>query len=269
MTNTTNQIWISTLALAVSNGTLLSPRGNLIRELSHHTVAIDMNYPVVTARKTNVRFMAAEAEWILRGRDDLDSLMDYNPRMADYSDDGVTLTGAYGPRIVPQLPYVVDKILGDPDTRQATLTVWTPSPAPSRDIPCTVAMDFKLRGGLLNAHVFMRSSDIWLGLPYDIFSFTMVACKVISKLNQRLLPDVTPVRPGLLYVTAASSHLYDRDLKMAEDILEHWKTSDERLLRANPLPKDYYLGDNPEEHLEKLKDSRKNSILRWWEGDRG
>jgi thymidylate synthase len=195
--------------------------------------------------------MAAEALWILDGSDQLSELVRYNPNMAAFSDDGVTLAGAYGPRIMPQIPYVVSKLREDRDTRQAALTIWTPSPAPSKDIPCTVAMDFKVRDGKLNLHVFMRSSDIWLGLPYDVFSFSCVAYLVCS-----ILGDVTP---GTLYLTAASSHLYER----------HWgeKIGDPPETECLSVPETYWSRgpSNLKASLKILRDSRKGDVARWWE----
>lgn len=72
-------------------------------------------------------------------------------------------------------------------------------------------MVFQIRDDLFNAHVFMRSSDVWLGLPYDIFSFTMIAEWV--RLHHNLGSAAVRAGPGELFVTAASSHLYQEDLE--------------------------------------------------------
>lgn len=130
--------WRRALKRALTEGELVAPRGQRTKELLGHVVSIDMARAVVTSptRKLSYRFMCAEALWILAGQNELAPLTRFVKRMADFSDDGVTLAGAYGPRLVPQLPYVVDALARDRETRQAVVTIWTPSPPPSRDIPC-------------------------------------------------------------------------------------------------------------------------------------
>ena len=174
-----NYAWIDLLRRTLADGRLIATRGKNVMERDHVTVSLNMSYPVLTvpARKPNYRFMIAEAEWILRGSNLVADLTPYNARMASFSDDGETLAGAYGLRFVAQLQHVVEKLREDPNTRQATMTTWVPNPYPSKDTPCTVALDFKIREGRLNAHVFMRSSDIWLGLPYDAFAFSMMSAR--------------------------------------------------------------------------------------------
>lgn len=214
-------VWLTTIAKVLREGTASSPRGQPTIELTHHAVHVDLARPLVACprRKLSVRFAAAEALWILAGDDRLAPVARFAPQLAQFSDDGARLTGAYGPRVVAQLGYVVAKLLEDRDTRQAVLTTWVPNPPSSKDIPCTLALTFAIRRGRLHCHAFMRSSDVWLGLPYDVFSFSMIAAKVACLYNQqvattpRSVPDAPPeVELGTLHLTAASSHLYERNV---------------------------------------------------------
>jgi thymidylate synthase len=168
--------------------------------------------PVITIpeRKLNYKFMLAEAIWILTGDNRLEPLTCYCKRMAEFSDDGVTLNGAYGIPYREQLMYVVDKLQSSPDTRQAVMTFWERCPSPSKDIPCTTALQFLIRGGMLHLNVFMRSWDLWLGFPYDIFSFSMIATHVSTFLRN--------VEPGMLTVTAGSAHIYSRDFAKISEV---------------------------------------------------
>ena len=215
MNYSANRIWLRAIEHVLLTGEKSAPRGLPIKEVLHHTHRIDMDHPIISIkeRKLNYAFMLTEALWILNGDCRVAPLHAVNKQMAKFSDDGVTLSGAYGPRFVSQLDFVVDKLVEDRDTRQATLTLWAPNPQPSKDIPCTVAMDFKVRGGLLHAQVFMRSSDVWLGLPYDIFAFTCMASRVLELVQTKLPPGEDELGLGTLYLTAASSHLYE----------EHWE----------------------------------------------
>ena len=165
------------------------------------------------ARKLSYRFMAAEALWILEGRDDVATIAKHLERYREFSDDGVRLAGAYGPRFVAQLPYVVRTLRDDHTSRQAVVSLWEPSPAPSRDIPCTLSLQWFSREGRLHCFVVMRSSDLWLGLPYDLLTFTCMTYRVLQELR------MGGVTPGLLHWTAGSAHLYERDQEAARELL--------------------------------------------------
>lgn len=258
---TADTAWLKAYNEVLKDGHVCSPRGKKIIELPQYTSKIDMLYPVVRIkeRKLNYRFMAAEALWILSGRNDVAFLSSVNPHIAQFSDDGVILSGAYGKQIIPQLDYVVNKLIEDRDTRQATMTLWKPNPAPSKDIPCTIALDFKIRRHQLNCHVFMRSSDIWLGLPYDIFAFSMISFYVAACYNdemKRLNKDYAFTIPGTLYITAASSHLYE----------QHWGAGEMTYSGPGEIAPKWWRGvpQNMIAELGHLKDSKKDDDARWW-----
>lgn len=197
--------------------------GEATRELQVPTLSIPLRRAVVAApaRKLSYRFMAAEALWVLAGQEDVASVARYAARYQEFSDDGKVLAGAYGPRFVAQLPYVAAALRRDPSTRQAVITLWQPSPPASKDVPCTLALQWLLREEALHCHVFMRSSDLWLGLPYDLFTFTCMTYRVLQEVNHAQSPaDV--VYPGRLTWTAGSAHLYARDQERARQLLvEH------------------------------------------------
>jgi len=265
-----NWVWVNVIQKTIYSGRLISTRGENVHERDHVTVELNMNYPVLTVpeRKLNYRFAAAEAEWILRGSNRVEDLIPYNGRMRDFSDDGETLYGAYGPRYTSQLHYVVGKLRSDPNTRQATMTTWIGNPMKTKDVPCTVALDFKIREGRLHTHVFMRSSDIWLGLPYDAFAFSMMSMRVLENLNT--VPAAETVLPGTLYITAASSHLYDKHLDAAMEIV---KSVSHPIGPKAAVPRKFYdpldrVGPDKRDLIERLrdlKDTKRGDPSRWWE----
>ena len=202
-----------------------SPRGKDTLEIMMHTTCVSMLFPVVvsTKRKLSARFMASEALWILTGSNRVDFNEHIQRNWARFSDDGITLNGAYGPMFVEQYRYVVDKLKQDRDSRQAVMTLWRPMPRDSKDIPCTVALQFLIRDSQLHLNVFMRSSDCWLGWPYDVFTFTMMA-NYVGLCLKTAYPDLII---GNLRLTAGSQHLYAEHNNLAlcvvndEDILEY------------------------------------------------
>lgn len=253
-----SRTWIEALNDIMTNGQEVSPRGKLTREIPQRTLQVNMRKPVLTVpdRSLSYKFMAAEAYWILSGDDRVETIAPYNSRIAEFSDNGETFFGAYGPKIIDQLGYVVDKLMEDQDTRQAGLTIWREKPPATKDVPCTVAAFFSIRNGLLNAHVFMRSSDVWLGVPYDVFNFSMLAHYICAFLNKKGVV----VSPGQLFLTAASSHLYainwdDAKLCIMSEVLEQSETP--TVLFQDPREMMHWLRD--------LRDSRPGDALRWWE----
>lgn len=262
--------WREALYRVFHDGSEVAPRGMKIREVLNATTSVDMQCPVVTdaLRKLNYRFMIAESAWILGGRNEVEYLARYNPRMRDFSDDGVVLAGAYGVPFTYQLDWVVRKLVEDRDTRQATLTLWNRAPKASKDIPCTVALDFKIRDNKLVTQVFMRSSDVWLGLPYDIFAFTAMSYRVLERLHDFGVPET---EPGTLAITAASSHLYETHWEAAvpilNDMIEHKHLGNYWLCTPGELyhPPMRTRRNSPPSllaWLETLKDAPKNQ--RWW-----
>ncbi len=220
-------------ALADDRGdwTAVAPRGQPTREFSDVTYTltdVSLCAAWLPERRLNYAFMVAEFVWILCGRADVESIAHYNSGISRFSDDGRTFFGAYGPRWRDQLGGALSRLRGDPTTRQAVITTWRPEyneetgakdgdggdPVrlymETRDVPCTVATQYRLRGGVLDASVFMRSSDAWLGLPYDVFNFASLQRAVAAELG---------AEGGSLSVHIGSTHLYERDLPRVREVL--------------------------------------------------
>lgn len=203
-------------------GDVVSPRGMASRELIQHTVEFDMTRPVITipGRELDYQFMVAEAHWILSGDDKLNDYIRRN--LEKYSDDGKTMYGAYGVPFVGQLISVCHALIGDWQTRQAVMTLWQRSPKASKDIPCTVAMQWLIRDDKLHCNVWMRSQDVWLGLPYDLFSFSMMSARIMVGFKTSY-PSLTL---GTLRITAGSRHLYERNYERAHNLVTSWNYGD-------------------------------------------
>ncbi|PSK64846.1 Thymidylate synthase 1 [Micromonospora sp. MH33] len=79
-------------------------------------------------------------------------------------------------RGVDQLDHVRRLLKRDPDSRQAVIQLYDPQrdTRGHRDVPCTLNHRFFIRHGRLEMHTTMRSNDVWLGLPYDLFTATML-----------------------------------------------------------------------------------------------
>jgi len=201
-----------------------SPRGQRTREIPCVALVLrDARDCVVTwrSRKLNYHFLVAEFFWIATGRDDVASIAPYNKKIADFSDDGVTFFGAYGPRWRPQAEWAATNLRADLESRQAVASTWRPCPPLTRDTPCTLSYQYLVRGGKLHSIVTMRSSDIFLGIPYDIFNAARLAACVAGAVGVPL---------GSLTMQLGSFHLYERNEAEARAVLAEDRATEGRVV---------------------------------------
>ena len=212
--------WLALLRQALHPTTPSHPsRNGGTKEFLHATTSFRMANPLVDVklRKLHYRFAMAEPAYILEGRNDVSTLARLNPRIADFSDDGITFYGAYGVQLMPQMPYVIDCLKQDPNTRRAVARIWIDSPRlKSRDIPCTLCLIWMIRNSELHVVDNMRSNDLWWGTPYDWFTFTAVTLWLLLNLR----PTLPDLRLGTFFYSAASTHLYDRHIPHAEAVTQ-------------------------------------------------
>lgn len=243
-----NEEWLKTVNKILKEGETYNPRGLKTKEILNNHTCINMNYPILTLkdRKLGYKFMFREAWWILSGHNDVASIKDFSKNISNFSNDKHFFDGAYGPRVVEQLRYIVDTLYKDNDTRQAVLTIWKQNPRESKDIPCTISIQWFIRNNTIYCVDTMRSSDIWLGWPYDVFNFTMLTGYIMLLLRDRGLNNL---KLGNLYLNAGSQHLYEPNFEAAKKINKNNIIIDyEEFGLFNP-----YIFDTPEEFLSYLK----------------
>ena len=126
-----------------------------------------------------------------------------------------TVNGAYGPRIkarhgFDQLQAAVEVMRRKDGSRRTVMQIYAARDLiadDDLDVPCTTTIQFHRRGELLHMSVTMRSNDAYLGLPHDVFCFTMLQELVAAELGLEL---------GEYIHMVGSMHLYDRDTERAE-----------------------------------------------------
>lgn len=213
--------WVKDLEHVFKHGTVTSPRGMKVCEVLGYKSKIDMNRPIIfnEKRKLGYKFMAAEAAWILSGDDRVETISPYSRDISKFSDDGEKFFGAYGPKVMGQLEYIVKKLLEDQDTRQAVVNIWRESPPESRDIPCTLSLQWLIRNGELHCVATMRSSDLWLGHPYDCFNFSAISFYILLWLRKSGIK----LNLGDLHLTAGSKHIYEKNIEHVSEIInDYW-----------------------------------------------
>lgn len=167
-------------------------------------------------RSLSPSYAAAETLWYLSGGDDVSMISRYAPSYAKFADSQGRAHGAYGPRIMPQLPKIIDALRAQRSTRQAVVAVWRPDDADmlgkTPDMPCTLHHQFIVRDNKLHMIVHMRSNDAWLGFPYDVFAFTCI---------QRIVACTLGYDVGMYHHHVGSMHLYSRSVDRARLCLLH------------------------------------------------
>jgi thymidylate synthase len=217
MGNDINRVWMEMVYDIIASGSDVAPRGNPTREILGHHSVVDMKRPVLTLleRKMGYKFMCASAAWILSGDNRVSTIKPYSKMVEKFSDDGKIFFGAYGPKIKEQLAYVTTCLRSDRESRQAVINIWRENPPKVKDVPCTLNHQFFIRDNRLNVVTHMRSNDVWLGFPYDVFDTSMLAGYILLCLGD------PSIELGLLYHSAGSRHLYESNRKTADHVLRH------------------------------------------------
>jgi len=251
-----------------------SPRGMKVKEILGYQFKIlnpRNRIPYVPGRDLSVHYMIAELLWYLSGNNSTEWISNYSAFWSKISDDGSTANSAYGARIFKphdriastikqdwtQWDYVINELKFDPDSRRAVVHIRSPQDSllAQLDVPCTLSLQFFLRNDKVHMVVSMRSSDVILGLAYDVPAFTIFQELLAVQLTEEL---GRPIGLGSYTHLSASLHVYERHFKMVEKILDEDMKQDYRNIPEMPLmPSDLPLEDlmAVEKDLRKSKTS--------------
>jgi thymidylate synthase len=221
--NNIDDLYKMIIGAVIGRGEQVTARGLDFKEIRFETFVLTNPRARIVqnpARKLSKKFMAAEFIWIMSGQDSVDMIGHYNSRMKDFSDDGVSLHGAYGPRLrhwnlqhgdVDQLQNCMARLKADLYTRQAVMVILDPAidfTVKTKDVPCNDLLHFMYRDGKLDLMTYVRSNDLFLGFPYDVQHWCLL---------QEMFASVLNVPLGNYYHIVGSMHIYNKDMdKMAK-----------------------------------------------------
>lgn len=170
-------------------------------------------------RRFNYRYMTAEALWNVAHRSDIGLLRRYFAGVDQFVADQPLLGGrhlahwAYGPHLNQQMFHMMDEYDRDPQSRRLNATTKTlVGPVNIGTPPCLTSIQWLVRDGELHQVTTMRSNDVWLGLPLDIFQFSLM---------QRMAAAQFGLKVGDYIHQAGSMHLYARDVEVARTFVEN------------------------------------------------
>lgn len=206
-----------------------------------------------------------EALWVMTGCDSIEHLVKFIPRAKDYSDDGLTWRGAYGPRLrdygvsgfnVDQVKFCINLLKKDPDTRRAVISIYDPSidsTNEGKDKPCNNFIQFLLRNNKLHMLVYQRSCDLlwgWTGI--NAYEWYFLQSLVLSELS----PETTL---GDYIHTFGSLHVY-KEMQINSKTVDVWKRCKDIVTSGYNLDGNSYSGF---EKLEELP----IEIAHWYDLD--
>ena len=180
-------------------------------------------FPAVTTKKLHLRSIIHELLWFLQGSTNIRYLNDNGVRIWDEWADG---SGELGPvygyqwrcwptpdgRHVDQIAQVLQQLRQNPHSRRHIVTAWNVADIDQMALPpCHVLFQFYVAGERLSCHLYQRSGDVFLGVPFNIASYALLTMMVAQ---------VTGYKPGEFVHSFGDAHLYLNHLDQARLQLE-------------------------------------------------
>lgn len=218
MKETIDEAWLSWYNLFKEKQINIESRdGDVIAECVNAITVIKnptKNIMTNDIRKLSMRYAIGEMLWYMSANPSLSAIQHYTKAWDRMSDNGETVNSNYGYIVKEaynfnQYEYCKQLLTKDKNSRQAVIHIKVPKNTlehPTKDLNCTVCLQFLIRENKLYCTTYMRSNDLWLGFPYDVFQFTCLQVRMAMELGLDI---------GTYTHIAGSLHLYARDFEKA------------------------------------------------------
>jgi thymidylate synthase len=179
-------------------------------------------FPLVTTKRVHVRSVAYELLWFLRGDSNVTWLQEHGVTIWDeWARPDGDLGPVYGVQwrawptpdggTVDQLSQVLELLRTDPSSRRMVVSAWNVSDIPRMALPpCHAMFQFYVADGRLSCHLYQRSADLFLGVPFNIASYALLTEMVAQQADL----DV-----GELVWTGGDCHIYDNHVDQVSEQL--------------------------------------------------
>jgi thymidylate synthase len=180
-------------------------------------------FPAVTTKKLHFRSIVHELLWFLRGDTNVAYLRENRVTIWDeWADEAGELGPVYGAQWrrwpapggepIDQIARVIDGIRRSPGSRRHVVSAWNPADLGRMALPpCHLLFQFHVGRGRLSCHLYQRSADVFLGLPFNIASYALLTAMVAQ---------VTGHGRGDLVISLGDVHLYTNHVEQARLQLE-------------------------------------------------
>lgn len=237
--------YLDLLARILEEGTDKSDRtGTGTRSIFGHQMRFDLSqgFPCLTTKKLHLRSIVIELLWFLRGETNIAYLKDHGVRIWDeWADEHGNLGPVYGRQWrswptpdgghVDQIARLLDSLQNNPDSRRHIVSAWNVADIESMALPpCHCLFQFYVAQGRLSCQLYQRSADVFLGVPFNIASYSLLTL---------MLAQVSGLLPGDFVHTFGDAHLYSNHLDQARLQLARGPRALPQM-RLNPHVKDLF-----------------------------
>ncbi|MFT5831908.1 MAG: thymidylate synthase [Candidatus Paceibacteria bacterium] len=225
--------YLETLQHIYENGTDVEGRNGATRKAFAQQMRFDLTdgFPAVTTKKLAFKAVKSELLWFIEGSGDDNRLKELNGSEktiwtanaeADYWKPKAKFDGdlgrVYGVQwrnwqrpdgtTLDQLGDVIERIKTNPNDRRLIVSAWNPGELEQMALPpCHMMFQFFVAGDKLSIHMYQRSCDMFLGVPFNIASYALLLSMVAQ---------VTNLTPHECVLTLGDAHIYHDHLKQVE-----------------------------------------------------
>jgi thymidylate synthase len=188
-------------------------------------------FPLLTTKKLHLKSIIYELLWFLRGETNVDYLNEHGVTIWDeWADENGNLGRVYGAQWrdwrgangirVDQIEKIISEIRENPASRRLIVSAWNPAEIDEMALPpCHVLFQFYVNDGELSCQLYQRSADLFLGVPFNIASYSLLTM---------IMAQICDLAPGDFVHTFGDLHLYQNHLEQAREQLSR---------ECRPLPR--------------------------------
>ena len=189
-----------------------------------HQMRFDLSrgFPLLTTKKLHLKSIIHELLWFLRGETNTRYLKENGVKIWDeWADENGELGPVYGHQWrswsgpngeqIDQIQQVVDQIRDNPDSRRLIVSAWNVADVSKMALPpCHLLFQFYVAGGRLSCQLYQRSADVFLGVPFNIASYSLLTL---------MMAQVCGLQAGDFVHTFGDAHLYNNHLEQTREQL--------------------------------------------------
>jgi thymidylate synthase len=180
---------------------------------------LEEGFPLLTTKKLHLKSITHELLWFISGSTNIKYLNDNGVSIwNEWADKDGNLGPVYGyqwrswptadGRNIDQLSEVIKNIKKSPDSRRLIVSAWNVGEIEKMALPpCHLMFQFYVAGGRLSCHLYQRSCDIFIGVPFNIASYALLTLMVAQ---------VTGFKPGDFVHTLGDAHIYLNHIKQVK-----------------------------------------------------
>lgn len=176
-------------------------------------------FPLITTKKIHLHSIIGELLWFLQGNTNIKWLNEHKIKIwNEWADENGDLGEIYGyqwrswptsdNRNIDQISNLINEIRNNPNSRRLIVNSWNVGSLDKMALPpCHCFFQFYVNGDKLSCQLYQRSADIFLGLPFNIASYSLLLMMVAQ---------VTNLKPFEFIHTIGDAHIYSNHFEQAE-----------------------------------------------------